>query len=251
MSLKIGLIVSLAVVMVIVAVIHVVPHRHCLRISLKHKKIYYLMDMLNKVCDKYNLHYWAEGGTLLGAVREQQIISHDDDADVSMTMEHATKLYEMKDIIEKEFDIEISAFGHGLCGFLNGCYEDLGMYKIFIPGDYTTWVDVFVREKVGNRYEYIKRSKSIWSDSWYHATEVEEPFKMYKFGEIKIRGPANPTEYLTRKYGNWQVPVHSKGHSINPMVYLHGTVCAKSLWFYCFYGVVIVCLVVSILCCKK
>jgi len=61
------------------------------------------MELLNKlleVCKKHNLQIYAEGGTLLGAVREHGYIPWDDDIDMAMPREDYDKL---RSIAKDEF----------------------------------------------------------------------------------------------------------------------------------------------------
>ena len=73
-------------------------------ISKKMKSIWNIqMKMVKKVltvCKKYNLKIWADGGTLLGTVREHGYIPWDDDVDLVMLREDYNKLLE---IAPKEF----------------------------------------------------------------------------------------------------------------------------------------------------
>jgi lipopolysaccharide cholinephosphotransferase len=57
-------------------------------VSEKMKKVWNieikLLTKLLEVCEKYNLKIWADGGTLIGAVREKGFIPWDDDIDMVM-----------------------------------------------------------------------------------------------------------------------------------------------------------------------
>lgn len=54
-----------------------------------------LLDFIGNVCKKYNLEWWLDCGTLLGAIRHENYIPWDDDCDINMVREDYEKFLEV------------------------------------------------------------------------------------------------------------------------------------------------------------
>ena len=65
------------------------------------KQLIRIVELLNK----HKIHYWLEGGTLLGMIRDGDVMSYDDDIDISIWTEDIDKL---KPVI-KELKLELES----------------------------------------------------------------------------------------------------------------------------------------------
>ena len=77
-----------------------------------------IFRVLEKIFEKYNLRYYAIGGTCLGAVRHQGFIPWDDDIDIVMPGEDYEKF---KSILSKELPSTLSSLeyrNNKRCSFL-------------------------------------------------------------------------------------------------------------------------------------
>lgn len=101
-----------------------------------------LLNIIDALCKKYQLRYWLDFGTLLGAVRHQGFIPWDDDMDIAMTREdYETFLRVARDDLDK-LGLEIRP-----------CVSWVGIgYKHDSTG---VWVDIFPYDtcEVGSDYE--------------------------------------------------------------------------------------------------
>lgn len=172
-----------------------------------HKKLYDLMKYFDNICIKHNIKYWAIGGTLLGCIRHEAIIPHDDDIDVSMTLENFTIL---KNIIDKDSTYKIVG-GDGFYKF--GLISD----EINHANAFNTWIDIMIMKETNNdKYKYTSNfCNNMWPDEWFYSKELF-PLKRYKFGQFKIYGAKNPEPYFLRVYGKkWKTPRLTHSHRPN------------------------------------
>ena len=69
------------------------------------KQLIRIVELLNK----YKIHYWLEGGTLLGLIREGDVMADDDDIDVDIWAEDVSKLKPIIKELKSEYRVN-----HGL-----------------------------------------------------------------------------------------------------------------------------------------
>lgn len=171
-------------------------------------KIRKLLKDTNEIFRKYNLVYWIDGGTLLGAIRHGDVIPWDDDADICILDEN--KFVSLKPIFNQ--------YGYDITSFWAG-------YKIYpINGERIreenrnwTWdkptkinykypfIDVFVCNDEDIIKYNSQQAQKIWNNFYHNKIDLF-PLKEYKFNSFSLLGPNNPKPYLDRGYGlDWMV----------------------------------------------
>ena len=172
-----------------------------------HEKNYHqrMKNMLLKTIDILNengFKYWLEAGTLLGIMRDGDLIPWDYDADLGIPAETADEIMKLR----LEF-------------LPNYLIKRRKVHTSWLPGDMrvikvkTPWekirqvnfhVDLFCVYLVENKYRWVDSGALKHVDRKYYDT----------LGTIEWEGrtiniPGYTEEYLSLRYGNWQIPEHN------------------------------------------
>ena len=173
------------------------------KIQLKEKNYHQRMkNMLLKTIDILNqkrVKYWLEAGTLLGIIRDGDLIPWDYDADLGILADSAAEIMKLR------FD------------FLpNYWIKKRRIQSQWIPGDMraikvkTTWekikqinfhVDLFCVYPMQDKYRWVDSNALKHVDRKYYDT-----LSTIEWEGRTINIPNHTEEYLSLRYGNWQIP---------------------------------------------
>ncbi len=190
-----------------------------------------LLRLFHEACQKYQLTYWLDWGTLLGAVRHNGFIPWDDDLDVGMPREDFDKA---KSLMSEVF----SKLGFTVL-LLHAIYiydEQSGVALDIFPVDQIEYGDMAALQKKANKlltictqkyepqnYENVdgldEYRKQIMTDThgeliYYNAIEISRklylhkpvdifPLQLHTFEQYEFMVPHNPDAYAKVQYGDY------------------------------------------------
>jgi phosphorylcholine metabolism protein LicD len=161
-----------------------------------------MKNMLLKTIDILNekrFKYWLEAGTLLGILRDGDLIPWDYDADLGIPADSADGIMKLR-----------------LDFFPNYLIKRRRIRSPWIPGDMrvikvkTPWekirqinfhVDLFCVYPVQDKYRWVDSNALKHIDRKFYDT-----LDTIKWEGRTINIPNNVEEYLSLRYGNWQIP---------------------------------------------
>ena len=187
-----------------------------------------ILAEIDRICKKCNIRYFAEWGTLIGAVRHGGFVPWDDDLDIGMLREDYERFKEMaKDELPGEFAIHDYATKENHWLFLSRvvncnqiCFEEEHLRK-YHNFPYIATVDIFVmdylyrdEEQEKARCEEIKHILAVAYQvaqifPWVLKGNRGLPKKCYDtlvrlpFEEITIPVPADYDTALRYRYGDY------------------------------------------------
>jgi hypothetical protein len=146
-----------------------------------------------RTIEKSDLNYWVSCGTLLGLIRNGQLIPWDDDADFDFCDSKRELLFPLvKNLVEDGFIVVLrpGRFFTNINAFRDGFKCSLGK-GVNLAGLFFT-----------RSYKYPSRLIGNLQDNYKYFQEIK----------MNIRAPLKSEEYLSYVYGNWKVPIVSDYH---------------------------------------
>lgn len=178
-------------------------------------EIYQIMFDIHNFLLKYDIPYFAFGGTLIGAVRNKGLIYWDDDLDICTTNKHIEKIKSLEKILNLN-GFSISNFWGGIKIYYtdNKMIKNLGWSHI--KESYFDWswpfVDIFGCEIVNDKV--LINNHNNKPNCFFYKNDLF-PLKLYKFGNIQIYGPRNSLNFLNKCFGsdwNTKAKINSYNH---------------------------------------
>lgn len=142
------------------------------------------LKLFQTILDTHNIQWGLAFGTVLGAVREHDFISHDEDIDVYVLSENEDQFKELLPILkENKFDLIR--------------YERRGLYSIERNGEY---IDIYIF------YPYKKGIRNNGADFMLESHLLET--KKISLRNVSCSIPQNYTECMEILYGKtWMIPI--------------------------------------------
>ena len=148
--------------------------------------------LLKKILDRHGIPFQLAFGTLLGAIREKDFISHDEDIDLTFLDEDRERFFEILP--------ELNESGFTICRF-----DRNDLISIMRQGEY---IDLYFYRRLNSEL----RVCSGWVNLSRHITDSTKI--VFKGFEFNI--PRQWEEYLVGEYGSdWKTPVQWNNYSMN------------------------------------
>jgi lipopolysaccharide cholinephosphotransferase len=184
-------------------------------------ELYQMMNDAHDIMTRDNVHYWVDGGTLIGAVRHKGLIQWDDDLDICIYPGHEAAFSNLETNFNKlgyRFEKVMVAPDGSIV--TNGTH--IG-YKIFPQDKSYPFLDaLFTIEKNGRIYystDGLGAYKRREGDQIFlHDQSEVLPLKMVPFGSFQVMAPNDPLPFLHHLYGEdfmdvaYQTHVHDGSH---------------------------------------
>jgi lipopolysaccharide cholinephosphotransferase len=164
-----------------------------------------LLLVVARALDRAGLHWHLEGGTLLGIVRDGDLLAWDTDMDVSVQADDAPHLLEaLREALPwsrwrlapRRFTADGPAWKRGQLRLLKVASRRFGLF------DGALRLDVFVKYRADGHAWWQAEEKVMRVPEAHYAAHDAIAWR-----GATLRAPRDHARYLALKYGDWRTPV--------------------------------------------
>lgn len=193
------------------------------------KNGYDISTRINEILEKSNISYFFTYGTLLGLIRDNGFIKHDNDLDIGILKTDDFSWDELSSLLSKSGLAKLHEFG------IDGkVTEQTYTYK-------GTGIDFFLYEYEGDKmisYVYFKKEDFEYKNDYERSVSkmISSQITDFKYvvnNGVRFRIPENAEEYLQDIYSEtWRIPnpnwVSENGPAWNELKGMYGTYMPKN-----------------------
>lgn len=179
------------------------------------KKLKFLLREWIRVAGENNIHWFCNGGTLLGAIRDKGLIHYDNDIDLVVLYKDYSKIENLVtdtcviDVVEQGFQFHLK----------NEAFPFIDLW-ILAPNPTNIDEKILAGPIVNNRCYYM--FNTFWSSEKYSADDVIN-LQQLPFEDIMVNVPTNYEMYIKRMYGpdcltRYVIQEHTNSHPLVEML---------------------------------
>jgi hypothetical protein len=155
---------------------------------------------VKEVYDKFGVKFWLFGGTLLGAIREKNYISGDDDMDCGMYFEDNNKIVNILEELTRRRGFKCMVGSHMQTGVKSYKYFSFKIIR-------NQLIDMLCFIKIGDKRVYMHGGMpNEMVAVWWNDSKFFDKLDVVNFRGTKYYIPSSVEEGLSLWYGNWKVP---------------------------------------------
>ncbi|MBC8175144.1 MAG: LicD family protein [Candidatus Marinimicrobia bacterium] len=191
------------------------PKRFRKRVYLTGKNLIKMKKLLSdtvSILEKNGIKYWLDFGTLLGVIRDKELIAWDHDVDICISGKDVEKFLAIK----KKFPIRYRiSMRYDHTGRLPGTLRLIKIkywhrkYLMLFKFQ-EIYLDIFIKYRVGDYYYWISTHTPKRVKAEYH-----EDLDTIYWDNRNYAIPSNVDQYLTDTFGDWRTPVKNFDSSLD------------------------------------
>ena len=163
-----------------------------------------------RVMNEIGIDFWIEGGTLLGALRDQKLIPWDHDLDFGMKYESEAQMKQLIRKLRRHFYVSVRSFPKTSKIWHLGNYRVLKIFPrkyLFFKEDLCLDLFVYYEGTLPGKDEIVYKYV-VWDRNAYHRKEFFDTINSINFYGGDVPVPAKAEEFIEVKYGkDWRTPI--------------------------------------------